>query len=188
MRLSMAFILLAFSSFTYSEPPSLLMDGGVNALLSTKNSFAITVDDEVTGGCLSSPNSLKNKLEVGIRRNHFNIQDTPSFFNTTISVSALGYRLQSTESCVVVISAELTFPVSVTVPYSGNLEESNTITIYMYPFYTEILTGPRIDMQDRLEASSTKIADALFLEISRAQDNIFSKFPALKKEYEKTLD
>lgn len=47
----------------------------------------------------------------------------------------------------------------------------------------ELLTGPKSDMQARLEAATQEAANTLFLDISRARDRIFAKFPAIKQEF-----
>lgn len=183
MRFLILFLLLTISKVSLSAPPNLLLDGGLAAHLSTKNNFAIQVDDEVTGGCLPNPNTLKDKLEIGLRRNGFSINENNPLV-PTIYISALGYKTSTTDSCAVVLTYLINFYVVTYVPYADNDPPGTTLTLYQYPAYQELLTGPRSQMQSRLEAVSLTAADNIYLDISRSRDEIFKKFPNIKNNYE----
>ncbi len=159
-----------------------LVGGGINSLLATKNSFAIKVDDQVTGGCLPNPRQLKDELEISLRKNGFNIEKESDSFSNTILISALGYKMGKYK-CVVYISANITFPIIVKVPFSNKvLFGGETFVPFRHQILSGLLTGEVYSIQKRLSKQMKEVADKVYLEISRAKDKIFSRFPSIKKE------
>ena len=60
------------------------------------------------------------------------------------------------------------------------------MTIAYIPHYigSNLLSGNRSGMQSRLEKLVEEFGDTLYLNISRAKDDTFDKFPSIKKNYE----
>ena len=83
--------------------------------------------------------------------------------------------------CAVHISAYLYMLSSVSVPYSGN---ENTLMNSIHVIGGMLLSGDKYSMQRRLENEVTEFGDKLYLNISRAKDDTFNKFPSIKKRYE----
>ncbi|MGB6103282.1 MAG: hypothetical protein WBF88_05470 [Pusillimonas sp.] len=146
MRQAIALIVLlaACAGLALAQSPNDLVDGGTNALLATKQAFSISVNDEVTGGCLPRPNHLKDALEVSLRKNGFEIaSDVP--FGNEIVINALGYGYGANESlCAVTASVRLDFLVLVGVPHTViNNTAKDTIATFLVPVDTVLLTGPK---------------------------------------------
>lgn len=175
------FWLVSVSGAAHSSN-DLLFDGGVEALIATKDSFIIKVSDQVTGGCLPNPNALKDKMEASLRRDGFSITSEESFFNNVILITAVGYPMNDI-SCAVSLDVVMAFSITVNVPFAyESYGDGQTMTNYLYPIHRGVLTGPKRKIQDSLEDSVTESAEKLFLEISRARDRIFNDYPAIKKK------
>ena len=163
---------------------SLFFYGGIPSLLATKNSFYIRVNDEVTGGCLPNPETLKDKMEVSLRRNNFGIDKEGGVFGAEIVINALGYK--AAYSCVVHVSINLVFYAPIKVPFTGDMKGGGTTLVpYVYAVHQHLLSGS--DMQNRVEKSVSTGADTLFLNISRARDETFTEFPEIEAGWEKSL-
>lgn len=178
------FILLLSGKIFASEEPTLLFDGGLNSLLVGRDSFAIVVDDQVSDGCLPQPSALKDRLEIALRKNNFGIQKEVGFFTNDIHVNALGYQIGESSSCAVFLEAFLVFQVFATAPFSENEPSGKkTIAPYFFRIGSSLFTGNKQTMQGRLEDEMKSVADAIFLKVSRAEDDIFEKFPAIKDKF-----
>lgn len=170
-------------SAAYGDQPLLLVQGGLNALLATQQTFSIDVSDEVKDNCLPQPSKLKDEMEISLRKNGFGITKK-NLFSNNITISALGYGTSS-GSCAISIQALLSFLINTTVPYAQDMKgDSTTITTYWYGFNGTLLTGSKADMQSRLEKWARNAGDQIYLDISRARDDIFKKFPAIKTRFE----
>jgi hypothetical protein len=177
-----------FQSASAEEAPSLLFEGGTKALLVSMSEFAIVVSDQVTDGCLPSPTKLKDKMEIALRKNGFDIKKEAGYFTNDIGITALGYKIGES-SCAVHLSVELLFQAVVNVPFSKNVQSGQeTFAPFFYKVGSRMLTGPRYGMQARLEKQVTEYADELYLAISRAKDDVFSKFPTIKADIEKSKE
>ncbi|MES9868071.1 MAG: hypothetical protein ABW149_00015 [Sedimenticola sp.] len=176
----LSLIFLFNSIATAEDKPILLFDGGIKALLVGKDTFAIRVSDQVTGGCLPAPEKLKDKMELSLRRNGFGIIEEPDFFANYILITALGYK-NNDSSCAVHISSDLIFQTAINVPYaSGNPNENQTLVRFPYNLGGSIMTGDKYSMQSRLEKQVSEFADKLYLDVSRARDEIYKKFPNIE--------
>ena len=163
------------------DAPSLIVEGGTKSLLVSKDEFSIQVSDQVTGGCLPFPNKLKDKMEISLRKNGFDIAKKANFFTNNIYITALGFKI-SESSCAVHLSAELIFPVVANVPFAEDEPKgSKTLVPFIYKIGDVILAGERYSMQDRLSKTVTEFADKLYLDISRSKDDVFKKFPSIKE-------
>lgn len=71
------------------------------------------------------------------------------------------------------------------VPYAQDVPNGNeTIVHYVHDIASSLLTGSKKDMMERLQNKVSGNADTLFLDISRARDKIFTKFPEIKTKYD----
>lgn len=166
-----------------AKSPNLFVDGGENALLATKGSFSIAVSDQASDGCLPRPNALKDKMEISLRKNGFEIQ-SEALFKNEISITVLGYETSS-KTCAISLAALLEFPIVASVPHAREVAGGDTtILYYQFPIGNALLTGPKTDMQERAEKMIAEYGDRLFLRISRARDEIFKKFPAIRASFE----
>ncbi len=127
--------------------------------------YKLVVDDQVTGGCLPNPDRLAHKAELSLRKNKYNISDSSG---ATISISALGYK-SSDGSCIVHIRSFIRLPVNVLLWHGSGLW---TGAYLKHEISGQILSGPRYDMQERLETFAEDIGDELFLQVERAKDGV----------------
>jgi len=187
-KIIIAILLLTIGSVSFAqESPSFWLDGGIYALLATRDSFAITVYDEVIDGCLPKPVRLKQKMEKSLRKYGFGIQKEPGPNTNTIAIQAIGSRPKKKEFCVVHISTTLVINSAVIVPFADNLPKGNkTLAPFLYPIRNALITDNRTSMQKRLTEQVAEFADKLYLDISIAKDDIFSKFPSIRDDYLKS--
>ncbi|AUZ83801.1 hypothetical protein [Methylophaga nitratireducenticrescens] len=187
-KLITVFVLLfSFNEIAIAEDgPELLFEGGINSLLATRDAFSITVSDQVTDGCLPNPGQLKDKMEIALRKNGFGIEKGTAFFTDKILITALGYKI-SDSACVIHLSVDLIFPTNISVPLAIiGPEGDSTFVPYTYQIGDNLLKSIRSSMQGHLNKQVTEYADKLYLDISRARDDIFTKFPSLKDSYEES--
>lgn len=179
-------ILTLFSQLLFAEEnaPTVFRDAGRNALIAPIETLSIQVNDNVTGGCFPNPSKLKDKLEIKLRKNGFKIENDPKKGYAIISVNLSGYKL-SGNSCVVNISADLHSVAFTRVPYAPENDNMTVINISHY-IGSYLLTGDRYSMQSRLEKRAEEYGDTLYLNISRAKDDTFDKFPSIQKRYEES--
>lgn len=181
MHKKLAIVLFSLSSIVRADSAS-LVDGGMNAFLATMDTFSIEVHDQVQDRCLPHPAALGDKLEIALRKNGFRITED-SFLSNVIHISPVGYETNTT-NCAVNISVTLAFATIANVPYATNLEVSSTLLSSQHRLASTLLTGSKTSIQSRLEAEVVEAADKLFLDISRARDDIFDKFPSIKASFE----
>ncbi|MGO3890318.1 MAG: hypothetical protein ACTJHW_04995 [Paenalcaligenes sp.] len=65
-----------------------------------------------------------------------------------------------------------------------NPSGDSTLIVHLYEVRQELLTGPKSDMQARLETATEAAAHSAYVDISRAKDRIFASFPAIKQEFD----
>lgn len=175
--------LFAIPSVAISEePPSLLLEGDIQSLLAFKDDFQILINDQVTGGCLPQPSRLKDKMEIALRQNGFKISKTKEFqyFTNKVSLLAIGYKTDS-DLCIAYFETTLLFPSEVTVPYADEIPSGNkTISTISYNIGRSVLSGPKHNMQSRLENTVKNHGEKIFRDISRAKDFVKEKFPEIK--------
>lgn len=182
MKRVLTVLMLATSGIAHTQQANLLLDGGLNSLIATRDSFSINVFDQVKDGCLPHPNALRDHMEISLRKNGFGISKASALSNAIV-ISALGHET-TREACAVHIRAFLEFPVTVGVPHSpGSQHSEGTIVPYIFPIKSSLLTGSKHDMQQRLETWSSQAGDRLYLDISRARDDTFSKFPEIETSF-----
>lgn len=179
-------ILILFSQLIFAEEkkPTVFRDGGKNSLIATVDGLFIDVHDNVTGGCFPNPSKLKDKLEIKLRKNGFSIEKDPKKAYSSMYVELTGYNVGGS-SCVVNVNTVLMSLSLVRVPYAPD-SDNMTITNISHPIGGYLLSGDRKSMQSRLEKLVEEYADTLYLDISRAKDDTFSKFPSIKKRYEES--
>lgn len=175
-------ITLALLSFwSQAEEASMMLEGGSQALVFDITEVNLEVSDQVKDGCLPRPGSVNASAEAALRRNKFSIIDEDtSFLPPTVRITALGYA-PSNYMCVVSFSLVITKFIAAKVPHSADLDESLNMTIapVQYEIYSTVLTGPKNDMQDRLEREAEKAANEFFIKIERSKDYVKSKWPQL---------
>jgi len=170
-----------------NEAPSLLWDGGMNSILATKNTFSITISDQVTGGCLPNPRDLKDKMEFSLRKNGFKIKNDKDAITDNIFITVLGYKTNQS-TCIIHLSVDLRLITAVIVPFSNDGNgTTNTLTKMRYNIGNGLLSGSKNSMQSRLKKEISEYGDKLYLDISRAKDYTFSKFPFIKRNYQNSI-
>ena len=179
------FLLISLASTAQSES-SLLFAGGTQSLIATRDTFAIELSDQVTGGCLPNPSALKDRMEVSLRKNGYKINSESNLFSDDIRITALGYKVGE-DFCVVYLSASLNFLVGMNVPFAHNVASGDlTMAPFTHYFGGTLLSGDQSSMQKRLSDQVSEYADKPFLDISRARDAIFLEFPSINAEFKKT--
>ena len=173
--------LLAGSIFVQAETvgASMLINGGLNALLVDKKMFYVSVSDEVTGGCMPKPKQLKTEMEKSLRGNGFTIAEKNSPLTPEVHLSALGFRING--MCVVDLTVNMYFPIKVEVPHAQNVPSGNlTYTGYDYSIGRHIFNYRRSQMQKKLNKTVRYYGDKIYMSISKAKDDIFKKFPEME--------
>lgn len=162
---------------------SMLYDGGLNALIYDKKSFYVTVNDEVTGGCLPKPKQLKKNMESRLKKNGFIVVDKgENGFVPEVYVSALGFKLNG--MCVVDVTINMYFPIVVNVPNASNVPTGDkTYVRYNYYVGRHIFNYQRKKMQRQLNKTMTNYADKIYMNVSKAKDDIFKKFPEVEASF-----
>lgn len=179
-------ILIVFCKIAFAEnAPSLFQEGGTNSLIATIDTFSITVNDQVRDGCLPNPRGLKDKMEISLRKNGYKISDENDLPINDIYISAVGGKTPST-SCVVSLSVDLRFLTASQVPFTTSSKDKMTLVYSRYHIGDGLHLENSNSMQTLLNKEISYYGDKLYLDISRAQDDIFTKFPSIKKEYEES--
>lgn len=130
---------------------------------------------------------MRDKLELGLRQNGMAIGEKGNeLFSPTITITALGYALAN-GSCAVSMSIEMTFWALVQVPYALNEDDNHTMAVMSYPLANQLLTGPKDNMQSRIEKIARDVGDNLYLDLSRAKDNLKRDFPKIAENYQKSI-
>lgn len=161
------------------EASSLLVGGGMQAVLALKNDFFIEISDQVGDGCLPNPQRLKDNLEIVLRQNGFGIKSEDEA-DAGLTLTALGYSV-SPSNCAVFIRLDLTAWAVIKVPYAQDLPGGSETFAQVMPgqLYDNLLTGPVSSIQGRLEEAATDAGNNFFLYMSRARDHVKEKFPAI---------
>lgn len=174
-----------YMATSHAQQPNMFFDGGEQAFLSTKHNFFITVLDQVKDGCLPRPSALKDKLEISLRRNGFLIESENKTFASTLVINALGYE-SGINMCAVSLRITIEYPIVAKVHHTNlsNANNSETLLIHRTQITHNLLTGPKTDIQERLENVTSSAGDNFFLMISRARDKIFTDFPEIKASFD----
>ena len=163
---------------------TMLFDGNDNALLVDKKKFYVKVIDEVTGGCLPKPEQLKRSMEQALRKNGFEVVDKADFVTPEVYISTLGFR--SNRMCVVDFSVSILFPIVAEVPNAKSVPSGNrTIITYSYDLGRHIFHYQKYRMQKTLNKYVKTYGDKIYMQIAKAKDDIFTKFPQMREEIER---
>lgn len=122
---------------------------------------------------------METSAEAALRRNGFGIStDEDALFVPTVTITALGYAARQ-NSCAVAFTLRLSKFVAARVPNTGELSGDVQLTLAPidWTIYNTMLTGPRYDMQTRLEREAEKSVNSLFIAIDRAEDHVRKKWP-----------
>lgn len=184
-RLSTTLFLSLAGFNAYANDESLLLEGGDAALLSTINTFHVKAIDQVADGCLANPTALRAAMEAALKQKGFQLADRVGSKAQGIVINTLGYQLTPAPTCAVRLKVYIELPLIATVPYARqNPSGETTLLVHNYDVREELLTGPKSDMQARLEHAIQEAANSAATDITRARDTIFTKFPAIKEEFE----
>ncbi|MGG4603676.1 hypothetical protein ACLPHM_02660 [Paenalcaligenes sp. Me131] len=185
IALSAAVCLSMAGATAHANGHSLLLDGGEEALISTIDSFHVKVSEQVADGCLSNTAALKDTMEAELKQNGFQIADRVGSRAKGLLVSAIGYQLTPASLCAVSVTVAIELPLVVPVPYADSTPSGDTtLIVYKYDVRQELLTGPKSDMQKRVEGAMQAAANTVVADISHARSSIFTKFPEIKQEFE----
>ncbi|WP_125181004.1 hypothetical protein [Thiohalobacter thiocyanaticus] len=180
-------LIIMFSSQAGAEGMPILLGGGIESIIGTKESFKINIVDEVEDGCLPRPSRLSDKAELVLRRNNFKINDDDSLATDVFVIYALGYETVE-DLCVVYLSADLYTTVSAHVPFSDKIESGNkTLIRANHEVGAGLMAGPKSGMQKRLEEQANTFTETFVLNITRAKDHIEENYPSIFEERERML-
>lgn len=183
--LSAAVCLSLMGATAHANGHSLLLDGGPEALISTIDTFHVKVQEQVADGCLANASALKDTMEAELKQNGFQIADRVGARAKGLLVSAIGYQLTPASLCAVSVTVAIELPLVVPVPYADSTPSGDTtLVVYKYDVRKELLTGPKSDMQKRVEGAMQAAANTVVTDISHARSSIFTKFPEIKQEFE----
>ena len=186
--LFLLFTFISIPAIAEDKKPNLLWEGGAESLIAWKDNFSIEIIDQVGGGCLPKPTRLKDKMEISLRQSGFKIANEDDFLPPVIRIIALGYSTGN-ESCVVHVESTLTFYIVTNVPFAYDVPSGKeTFVPYIYPIGSFLFTGPKTDMQDRIEKQVKDFGDKLYLKISRAKDHVAKNFPEIISTKKKLED
>lgn len=159
----------------------MLFEGGTNAILFDTSVVKIEISDQVKDGCMPQPSALETAAEAALRRNGFGIStDENALFIPTVRITALGYAVGG-NSCAVTFTMQLSRFIAAIVPNTGQLPDDvrKTLAPIDWTVYNKMLTGPKYDMQGRLEREAEKSANELFIAVDRANDYVKEKWPVV---------
>ena len=161
----------------------------MNPLLATIDTiYLIYVNDQVTDGCLPYPNKLKDAAEIGLRRNGFvletNVDHSKIPNRARIYIEAVGSKVKSI--CFAKIDIDVGMYRETKVVWSkepadiyGDGQHVNVLVYHVIG--GGVIIGPSDHIQSSMEKYVKNAMDDLFLDVSRARDHIFAKFPSIKK-------
>jgi hypothetical protein len=168
------------------DAPKFLYSGGDKAILARAGVFPffIEIDDQTSDACLQDPGALKDKMEVFLRKNGFELSNAPMSATDSVVITVLGYK-NGSSSCVSYVSTELQLLVLARAPFARLVPGGDeTMIKFTYKIGSTLLSGSQNTMQARLMEVVENHADNLYLEISRAQDSTFKKFPIIGETIE----
>lgn len=180
----LAYIVFALSFWIQpvkAEETSLFIEGGLYALIFNNTKVVLEVSDQVTDGCMRSPDSIERYAEAALRRNKLSVVDKANaMLPPTVKVTALGFGTNE-YNCAVHFSLTLTQYTVAQVPYSAVLDGTtqNTIIPVGITIYSTILSGPKDSMQERLERETESAVNELFITIDRAKDHVKQNWPKI---------
>lgn len=177
-------LLLIFTLIFISSPSSSTESKrhDISSLLWFRDSFGIAVTDGVKNGCLPRPAKIKEKIEIGLRRNNFSIVESSST-STDIHFEALGGEI-SDNFCVVMTNVKLIFGVLANIPFANGEETVITHSITLSSGYHY---NYKSNMQSELEKIASDAVDQLFLNIKRSEDKIKKNHPELIEKHNRLM-
>lgn len=165
---------------------------GINAYLATIDTiYSISVDDQVKNGCLPYPNKLKDAAEIGLRRNGFILEtdETNAYLPNRAHIFIRAVGSKSRSICFANIDVKLGMYRVTEIEWAKEpadiYGDGQHVYIMVYHSLNNlVLIGPSNYIQSSMEIYAKDTMDDLFLDVSRARDDIFAKFPSIKNRYE----
>lgn len=164
------------------DKDAFIWNGGVDALLATKNEFEILIVDQVKNGCLPQPGRLEVKMREALTKRGFTIVEKTSASSDILKFVAIGGAVGG--GCVVSTNPVLSFPVSVIVPHAIDVKGGDyTITKFDHILSSVLLFKEKASMQAELEKQVSDVVEELHQDVSAAKGKILAKYPSIKKNY-----
>ena len=185
-KILISWILLSlYVTLNADNNATFLYDGSDKSLFVDKDTFYVSVTDEVTGGCLPKPKKLKAAMEKALKNHGFKIVDNRKDpFIPEVSISTLGFKVNG--MCAVEMSVDIYFPIQVVVPVAVNVPSGNkTYVTYGYDVGSYIGNFRRHQMQKQLHKIAKKLSDRIYMKVSKSRDEIYAKFPSIEAEVKK---
>ncbi len=110
--------------------------------------------DEVSGGCLPQPNSVKNAVEVELRRSGFSV-NPDAYFELQIRVS--GFPIGSIPGCAIFLKLDIWGWVKPDDSVHNWAKGLNYIPVLIYS-WGGLTTGQKSAIQIRIEGAAAKVA------------------------------
>jgi hypothetical protein len=187
-NLAMAFALTLASTGLSAQDngPSIFTEGGARAVLGQIHAVELEIDDQVNDGCMPRPKDVLASGEAAMRRNHFDVKES-TLFGPLVTFTAMGYDTGS--GCAVFFSLAITHWRRLQIPGTHMLDDGpmETMAPITWTVYRTLLTGPKGDMQTRLEREAEKSANDLFIYIDKSRAFVKERWPDVwgvwSKEY-----
>ena len=151
----------------------------------------VNLNDTVKGGCLPNPDAIKNAIELKFLENGIKVlEKDKAIFQPILSVNLLGFAVTNKSGvltgCAVYILMKLSSIGAVSVPFSTKDGKSAKDISYIEVWESSyLLVGPKEDMQSRIKSQVEDYADAVILKILKTQQEVFAKYPHMKKNFER---
>jgi len=132
----------------------------------------VVISDGVSDGCLASPQSVLNVLEVELRRLGIKATQKGELGRFAIALSVTGYAVSSRNSddlgCIAAVRSRFYMTAY------ARLENSQDSLKMIFPTLVESTqlysSGEKYAMQSRIEGWAKEVASDVFLQLSRAKD------------------
>lgn len=169
-------MLSLYSACVFSEEPTILEDGGVEALFFDVESVKIIVDDQVDDGCMPNPELVEMKMEAELRRNGFDVVESYSSNSAFLGFTAVGYR--QGDSCIFSYSLRASRIVFIHLPVLDIAENDFTPTIHPveHELYAGVSSVPFGQSQKKLEDNAESAVSAFFIFIDKSKRHIKNNF------------
>lgn len=170
---------LAVAGDQAGNDESTLMFEGVDAWMAVYPKVVVlSVVDDVSDGCMPRPNGAQAAWEAELRRLGFQVVERGErdFATPGVAIMTFGYGTDG-GGCVVNVETVLTFFIV------GLLGEKQVITPMSITMAENLMSGPKLNMQTRIEDLSRDHARSLYLRMEKTRERFKKEYPIFMANY-----
>lgn len=178
--------LLFFSLSAYAQEENseaLLMFEGLSAYVAiTTGPYILELTDDVSDGCMPSPDAVEQSWEVELRRLGYTIipeaDEKESVFSPKILIEAFGFG-NNEYNCAVMVQTSLELYFGGNLPYTDKM----TLSRSRIPVTRHLLTGGKNDMGERISNLSRDHVNELYLMMERTKERFQKEYPQFLSQH-----